>query len=138
MASLQIRLRGTASLNKLACANTSTDVLAELRTRSGTWTLGHPFYCPSALSVHMIPQAHCLGFPMTEQQNWNEDAIMNTASSALRALNDQELDQVSGGLSAFGYYVDVDLVNYGDGEKVHVSWGEEGGSYNYVEVNVGC
>jgi len=34
--------------------------------------------------------------------------------------------------------VDVDLVNYGDGEKVHVSWGEEGGSYNYVEVNVGC
>jgi len=75
---------------------------------------------------------------MTEQQNWNEDAIMNTASSALRALNEQELDQVSGGLSAFGYYVDVDLVNYGDGEKVHVSWGEEGGSYNYVEVNVGC
>lgn len=63
---------------------------------------------------------------------------MNTASHELRTLSEQELEQVGGGLSAFGYYVNVDMVNYGDGEKAHVSWGKEGGTYNYVEIDVGC
>ncbi|MBA6117086.1 hypothetical protein JET76_20900 [Pseudomonas putida] len=63
---------------------------------------------------------------------------MNSASNVVRTLNEQELDQVSGGLGAFGYYVNLDFVDYGQGEKAHLSWGKEGGYHDYVEVDVGC
>lgn len=63
---------------------------------------------------------------------------MNTAQTEMRTLDVEELDQVSGGLSAFGYYVNADMVNYGDGDKLHVSWGKEGGSYNFKEFDLNC
>ncbi|MCG8292299.1 MULTISPECIES: hypothetical protein [Pseudomonas] len=62
---------------------------------------------------------------------------MNTEQEKLRTLSTDELDQVSGGFSveAFGYHVGADVVNYGQGDILHVSWGS-GGSYNFREFQL--
>lgn len=56
---------------------------------------------------------------------------MNTELENLRTLDDDELEQVSGGISAFGYHADASVVNYGQGSILHVSWGSNGGKYNF-------
>lgn len=61
---------------------------------------------------------------------------MNTEHENLRTLDDDELEQVSGGLSAFGYHAGASIVNYGQGPTLHVSWGANGGKYNYFELNL--
>ncbi|MCU0124379.1 bacteriocin [Pseudomonas vlassakiae] len=61
---------------------------------------------------------------------------MNTELENLRTLDDDELEQVSGGISAFGYHAGASVVNYGQGSILHVSWGSNGGKYNFFELKL--
>ncbi|MDR2306040.1 MAG: hypothetical protein LBE53_02420 [Paucimonas sp.] len=62
---------------------------------------------------------------------------MNSEQHTLRTLSSDELEQVSGGWSveAFGYHVGADVVNYGQGDILHVSWGS-GSDYNFKEFQL--
>ncbi|MGG2399258.1 ComC/BlpC family leader-containing pheromone/bacteriocin [Pseudomonas sp. SH1-B] len=60
---------------------------------------------------------------------------MNIEHENFRTLDDEELEQISGGrLEAFGYHLDANILNYGYGDILHVSWGRIGGVYNYYEI----
>ncbi|WP_416467922.1 hypothetical protein [Pseudomonas sp. LFS044] len=62
---------------------------------------------------------------------------MNCTTHAIRTLGEEELQQVSGGASLFGYFVEVDTVNYGNGDSLVVSWGKEGESWDYAQFELG-
>ena len=61
---------------------------------------------------------------------------MNIEHENLRTLDEQELEQISGGISAFGYHADASIINFGQGPTLHLSWGKDNGKYNYYEINL--